>query len=83
MYLTHVVFGISFTAVGLEFGRDRSTVAHACEQVEWRREDPQLDAVLNRLEWQLRAATQAPSLWEPDDADAEALAGGAGGSVHG
>jgi len=83
MYLTHVVFGISFTAVGIEFGRDRSTVAHACEQVEWRREDPQLDAVLNRLEWQLRAATQTPSRSEPDNAGPETLAGGAGGSIHG
>ena len=58
MYLAHVVFGMSFTAVGREFGRDRSTVDHACEQVEWRREDVSFDALLTRLEWQLRAATQ-------------------------
>ena len=56
MYLTHVVFGVSLTAVGDEFHRDRSTVSHACRKIEWRRDIPAFDRKLSRLEWQLRAA---------------------------
>lgn len=57
MYLTHVVFGVTLTGVGDEFGRDRSTVSHACRKVEWSRDDVAFDQLLSRLEWQLRAAT--------------------------
>jgi chromosomal replication initiation ATPase DnaA len=37
MYLAHVVCGLSLTAVGTLFQRDRTTVAHACGVVEDRR----------------------------------------------
>ena len=50
MYLAHVVCGLSLTEVGALFGRDRTTVAHACEVVEDRRDDPELDARLDHLE---------------------------------
>jgi hypothetical protein len=55
MYLAHVVYGASFTRVGALFGRDRTTVAHACRLVEDRREDPRIDGRLARLERRLRA----------------------------
>jgi hypothetical protein len=51
MYLAHVACGLSFTEVGLVFGRDRTTVAHACRVVEDRRDDPVFDRVLELLEW--------------------------------
>ena len=50
MYLAHVVLGLTLTDVGRAFGRDRTTAAHACEQVENRRDDPALDAALQVLE---------------------------------
>ena len=50
MYLAHVVCGLSLTEVGTLFGRDRTTVAHACEVVEDRRDDPELDGRLEHLE---------------------------------
>src|SRR5665811_1410920 len=50
MYLAHVVCGLSLTEVGALFARDRTTVAHACEVVEDRRDDPQLDGRLDQLE---------------------------------
>ncbi len=50
MYLAHVALGLSFTAVGRAFGRDRTTAAHACRLVEGRRDDPRLDATLGALE---------------------------------
>ena len=50
MYLSHVVFGLTLTDVGRAFGRDRTTAAYACELVENRRDDPNLDAVLEALE---------------------------------
>ncbi|MGD1933832.1 MAG: helix-turn-helix domain-containing protein [Candidatus Phaeomarinobacter sp.] len=57
MYLTHVVFGVSLTAVGDEFHRDRSTVSHACRKIEWRRDISAFDRKLSRIAWQLRVAT--------------------------
>lgn len=53
MYLAHVVYGASFTRIGALFGRDRTTVAHACRLVEGRREDPRIDGRLARLERRL------------------------------
>ena len=54
MYLSHVEFGMSFTDIGRMFGRARSTVSRACEAIESRREEPQLDATLNELAHALR-----------------------------
>lgn len=56
MYLMHVVFGVSLSAVGRHFGRDRTTAAHACRQIEDRRDDPDFDLLVDRLEFALRAA---------------------------
>ncbi len=50
MYLAHVAFSLSYTEVGRGFGRDRTTVAHACRLVEERRDEPAVDAVLGSLE---------------------------------
>lgn len=65
MYLAHVQFGLSLTEVGRVFGRDRTTVAHACAVVEDRRDDPTFDYVLELLE-RVVAAYEAPrpSLFE-------------------
>ncbi len=55
MYLMHVTFGFSLSAVGRHFGRDRTTAAHACRQVEDRRDDRDFDLLLDRLEFAVRA----------------------------
>jgi chromosomal replication initiation ATPase DnaA len=54
MYLAHVGCGLSLTEVGEVFGRDRTTVAHACSLVEDRRDDSALDHALELLESVLR-----------------------------
>jgi chromosomal replication initiation ATPase DnaA len=54
MYVTHISCGITLTDVGSIFGRDRTTVAHACALVEDRRDDPVFDRVLDLLEWIVR-----------------------------
>jgi hypothetical protein len=54
MYLMHVVFGVSLSSVGRHFGRDRTTAAHACRQIEDRRDDHGFDLVVDRLEFALR-----------------------------
>lgn len=59
MYLAHVICGLTLTEVGVLFGRDRTTVAHACAVVEDRRDDPIFDRALDLLEWAL------PSLLNP------------------
>ena len=51
MYLMHVVFGMSLSAVGRHFGRDRTTASHACRQIEDRRDDPAFDLMVDRLEF--------------------------------
>ena len=50
MYLAHVACGLSMTEVGVLFSRDRTIVPHACEVVEDRRDDPDLDKRMERLE---------------------------------
>jgi chromosomal replication initiation ATPase DnaA len=50
MYLAHVGAGLSMSEVGRGFGRDRTTVAHACRHVEDRRDDPRIEAMLVCLE---------------------------------
>ena len=55
MYLTHVAFGFSLSAVGRYFGRDRTTAAHACRLIEDRRDDADFDLLLDRLEQSVRA----------------------------
>jgi len=51
MYLAHVACGLSLTDTGKLFGRDRTTVAHACCVVEDRRDDPVFDRALDLLGW--------------------------------
>jgi chromosomal replication initiation ATPase DnaA len=50
MYLAHVACGISLTDTGELLERDRTTVAHACQVVEDRREDPTFDRAISLLE---------------------------------
>lgn len=50
MYLARVVGRLRFAEVGEVFGRDRSTVAHACRIVENRRDNPAFDYTVEMLE---------------------------------
>lgn len=55
MYLAHVAGGFSLSAVGLAFGRDRTTVRHACALWEDARDDRAVDAALGLQEIALGA----------------------------
>ena len=55
MYLAHVACRLSLTDTGRLFGRDRTTVAHACTVIEDRRDDPVFDRALDLLEWAVRS----------------------------
>lgn len=50
IYLCHVGFEFSLARVASAFGRDRSTIAHACHAIEDRRDDAQFDLWISRLE---------------------------------
>ncbi|MGE5535835.1 MAG: helix-turn-helix domain-containing protein [Acidobacteriota bacterium] len=50
IYLAHVVLGWNYTELGRLFGRDRTTVAHACHVIEERRDDPAVETLLQSLE---------------------------------
>jgi chromosomal replication initiation ATPase DnaA len=65
MYLGHTVFGLSFTALGRCFRRDRTTAAHACQLVEDRREDPAIDALVAMLESCCTAACNSGAAESP------------------
>lgn len=56
MYLAHVAFGLSFDVIGQAFGRDRTTVAHACRAVEDGRDDIWFDCRIATLELVCAAA---------------------------
>ncbi len=50
MYLAHTVGRLTLTEVGEMFGRDRTTVAHACAVVEDRRDEINFDRTMEVLE---------------------------------
>lgn len=50
MYVCHVALQMSMTTIGEGFGRDRSTVAHACAVVEDRRDDRHFDEFVGAVE---------------------------------
>lgn len=56
MYLAHVGFGLTFEAIGRAFGRDRTTIAHACRVVEDARDDIWFDCRIATLELMCRVA---------------------------
>lgn len=56
MYLVHVDLGRTLTQVGVLFGRDRTTVAHACALIEDLREG-QFDREVDCLEATISTAT--------------------------
>lgn len=61
MYLAHVGFGLSMAEIGKAFGRDRTTVVHACHLIEDRRDEACFDELLDHLEQAgvaLRAASR-------------------------
>lgn len=55
MYLMHVELGRKYAEVGRMFGRDRTTVSHACASVEDLREDARFDAEVEAMEAAIRA----------------------------
>lgn len=59
MYLAHVGLGEPLSRVARAFNRHRSTVSHACRQVEECREDPDWDGWVERLEERVRHETEA------------------------
>lgn len=63
MYLCHVLLELNMTEVGRYFGRDRTTVSHACVLIEDAREDVAVDAEIQALEDRIlrRIAQNAPS----------------------
>lgn len=62
MYLLHIVFSYNMKQVGDFFGRDRTTVAHACARVEDRRDEPAFETMICDLEAQLEALRRQQAL---------------------
>jgi chromosomal replication initiation ATPase DnaA len=54
MYLAHVVGQLTLYEVAEHFGRDRSTVSHACINIEDSRDSPVLEMQLEYMEKRLR-----------------------------
>jgi len=50
MYIAHVRLGLKLGVVGGQFGRDRTTVAHACRVIEDRRDEPEVDFLADCME---------------------------------
>lgn len=61
MYMAHIGWRMTLTDVGRLFGRDRTTVAHACEAIEDLRDDPGFDRRLDLLEKALRCLAEPQS----------------------
>lgn len=50
MYVCHVSLRLSLSDIGEAFGRDRTTVGHACHVVEDRRDEPAFDEFVSAVE---------------------------------
>ncbi len=59
MYVAHVVLRLTQGEVGRGFGRDRTTVVHACKVIEDMRDDPEFDRVVAVVERVADAAFRA------------------------
>lgn len=68
MYLVHVALGRSLTEVGRVFGRDRTTVSHACALIEDGRDDAAFDAMVSRLELRIDSIIDAGAGEQADGA---------------
>lgn len=60
IYLAHTVLGLTLTAAGRRFRRDRTTAAHACRLIESRRDAAAFDAMLAALEARLAPTEPQP-----------------------
>lgn len=49
MYVSHTGLGLTMTDVGKGFCRDRTTVMHACHQIEDLRDDEEFDAIVEKF----------------------------------
>jgi len=72
MYLAHVGFELSLTAVGRMFERDRTTVAHACRRIEDAREQPEFDRAVGMMERSVLAIVRTSAALRRDLERAEA-----------
>jgi Bacterial dnaA protein helix-turn-helix len=54
VYMTNTTFAQNFTAIGRTFGRERSTISHACTLVESARQTPHINTALVALDHALR-----------------------------
>ena len=54
MYMAHCAYQLSYGEVARAFRRERTTVAHACAVVEDARDDPALEARLDKVEGRMR-----------------------------
>jgi chromosomal replication initiation ATPase DnaA len=59
MYLSHVMLGCSLAEIGQVFGRDRTTVSHACAVIEDLRDDRTFDEEVSALEEMIESALDA------------------------
>jgi hypothetical protein len=62
MYVCHVALRMSFSDIGAAFGRDRTTVGHACHVVEDRRDDVAFDEFVSAIERMATAVFQSSDL---------------------
>lgn len=67
MYIAHVSYGLSLTEVGVLFARDRTTVAHACQVVEKRRDGLEFDESIVLLDLIVRALSGVQQLERSGD----------------
>lgn len=56
MYVAHVILGLNMTEIGRGFGRDRTTVQHACHLIEDMRDEEEFDRIVIMAEQVTAAA---------------------------
>lgn len=65
MYLCNVALGRPMALVARDFGRDRTTIAHACRKFEDLRDDAAIDAELATLEAEIETLADPEAGHDP------------------
>ena len=66
-YLCHIGFQQSFSDIGKSFKRDRTSVSHACQQIENMRDTDNYDLATDCLEWGVLALARSLSMVQEDN----------------
>ncbi|MGC6476549.1 MAG: helix-turn-helix domain-containing protein [Parvibaculales bacterium] len=66
-YLCHIIFSQTLSNIGIIFKRDRTSVSHACQRVEFLRDEAAHDLAIDYLELGVKSLAGSLGLTQSED----------------